>query len=342
MNYRRLAYVTNIQAQHRFDELFEEMGIIPTFHDIDKIKSLAAFAARERTLPDFGYILIDLFDGMFSIEQVLSATQYIKAQTNAVPIFLAPKNENTTQLFGLLSSEFKIGTCVEDDGDKKSVIDGVRECISGERPGAFMGQLAAHLTENAKRLSVPFNVPDGLVVELAVAGSQKHIGATTQCFALYHYLKSKGFSPFLILDKKLLDCLNRMYEKKEEMDGYYRFGGIPAAAERKEGFNAFIFDLGGLSRGNIDLLVNADFPFIVGGSKPWEINALLERTEACGDKPLFIILSFSDEEECARLRKHTGKAVRCAEYYPNVFAPCENNEYLDGLIGKKLREYCGG
>ncbi|MEM5780376.1 MAG: hypothetical protein AAGU02_04420, partial [Lawsonibacter sp.] len=182
----------------RFDALFNELDIVHYPQDIGKVKSLVDFINREKPIHQVDYILIDLAECDFSQEHILSAVQLLRRFSVADLIFLSPAGEETDLLFEKLA-RFRLSNLIAVNSDTDLQAE-LRSCLNEEGGGfhrRFSAQQKGMVLEAARKAS-PLKIIPGMTVSVAVAGTQSRVGVTTQCFALYHYLKALGFQPAIL------------------------------------------------------------------------------------------------------------------------------------------------
>lgn len=340
---KQLAYLTNSESKNRFDDLFDKLDISVDWFDIDKASSLVTWIMRTPSLPQMDYILIDLFDDLYSNEHILSATQYARALTTATLIFLSPKGDRTTELFGQLASGFNLSSTIEDNSNEEEVGEKLEQIIKGENPRNFMQSIAESSIKHAKQAShKTINLADGIVVTFNLAGTMNRCGCTTQCFALYHFLKKIGLNPLLILSPSQLEQLVQVCDDCEEKENHHIINGVCVATAQCEKFNAFISDIGVLEKNNILSFLSSDFPLLVGGTKPWELTFLFEKLLWCKDNNVSVLLSFSSSATVDEIAEYIGDDYEITPYYPDIWNSVDNDYYLDKLLYGKIKEYCGG
>lgn len=340
---KQLAYLTNSESKNRFDDLFDKLDISVDWFDIDKASSLVTWIMRTPSLPQMDYILIDLFDDLYSVEHILSAVQYARALLTAPLIFLSPQADRTTELFGQLASGFNLSSTIEDNSNEAEVTKKLEQIINGENPRNFMQSIAESSIKHAQQASRKIvTVADGLIVSFGVAGTMNRCGCTTQCFALYHHLKKLGFIPLLIISPSQLKQLVQVCDDCEEKDNYHIINGVCVATKQCENFNAFVSDNGVLEKNNIQSFLSSDFALLVGGTKPWELTFLFEKLLWCKDNNVSVLLSFSSSAAVDEIAEYIGDNYSIAPYYPDIWNSVDNDYYLDKLLYNRIKEYCGG
>jgi hypothetical protein len=342
---KQIYYLTVPERFSRFDALFNELDFVVYPQDIRKVKSLVAFVNREKTLHQMDYILIDLIECDYSQEHILSAVQLLRRFSVADLIFLSPAGEETDLLFGRLAG-FRLSGLIAVDSDTDPQAE-LRACLNDEG-GNFTRRasaLQAGMAAEAVRKAVPLRIPTGLVISVAVAGAQSRVGVTTQCFALYHYLKTLGFRP-AILDgeRRDLDILAAIYEKEmEQRQGYVVINGIPFCTEMVEGLDAYLLDLGVLRPETAAQFSGQDLSVLVSGAKPWELPHLADALKLVGKQPrqLVTLISFATQKDMERIGKYLGEHAANVPYHPDIWEAGSTAAYRDAIL-PCLKAICGG
>lgn len=342
---KQIYYLTVPERFGRFDALFNELDFVVYPQDIRKVKSLVAFVNREKTLHQMDYILIDLTECEYSQEHILSAVQLLRRFSVADLIFLSPAGEETDLLFGRLAA-FRLSGLVSVDSETDPQAE-LRACL-GDEGGNFTRRAAALQTgmaAEAVRKATPLRIPPGLVISVAVAGAQSRVGVTTQCFALYHYLKALGFHPAILdEERRSLDILAALYEGKvEQRQGCAVVKGIPFCTEKVEGLNAYILDLGVLRPETAAQFSGQDLSVLVSGAKPWELPHLAEALNMIGKQPrrLATLISFATQKDMENIGKYLGAHAANVPYHPDIWEPGSTAAYRDAIL-PCLKAVCEG
>lgn len=337
-----LAHEANLR---RFDALFTELDMLETSWAIEKIPSLVAFIAKDKTVSHQNFILIDVSHHDWSLSHILSAVQQLHRFSSAQLIFLSSPSEETTELFAALARvhhvEYFITETEQTDTEAQ-----LRSCLLEEpRPLRRMKAVQDQLVQEATQTASPLHIPEGLVIQVSVAGSMPRCGTTTQVFAVYHYLKLLGFSP-AVWDKteKTISLLRSFYpDDTVETDYAVEIQGIPFCQQVSTQFNAYILDYGVLTPQNSASFSLADLSVLTGGTKAWELPAFaqaLSLLEAHPCQQLVTIASFSTQKDIEQLGNYLGEHSGCAPYHPNLWEASSPRAY-ETLLLPRLKEICG-
>lgn len=342
---KQLCYLASPGQEGRFDRLFEELDILATTYPSAQLKSLTAFVTREKTLNQQNFLLLDLTGAEYSPEHILSAVQLLRRFSVARLIFIAPAGEATDLLFGRLAA-FRVTDLITVRQDT-DVLAELKTCLSAE--GDYhrrMEAMQAAMATTAVKTVNPFTIPSGLVITVAVAGTMPRIGATTQVFGLYHYLKALGFHP-AVLDEsgELIATLWNLYsEQGREGSDYVTMNGIPFCTAICEQYDAYLVDMGVLSSETAHLFASADLSVLVGGAKPWELPELamaLPLLEEHAPKELLTLISFATDQDMAALGKYLGVRAANVPYQPDIWEPGDKSTY-QRVVLPALQTICGG
>lgn len=163
--------------------------------------------------------------------------------------------------------------------------------------------------------STRLDIPPGGMFFLGVAGSQSRIGCTTQAIGLWHYCKSLGFDPAIVMEPSNLKAM-AVYMEASDITGGQMIEGIPFVTSSDLSYDCYIFDLGTERTPPKDL----DILVCVAGSKPWEIPHTITCLQSHKEASLFM-LSFATAQDLRDLQTSLfkGKRVIAAPYVPALF-----------------------
>lgn len=319
-----VCYLSAAKEAHRFDRLFQELDILPSWFDVGDIKSLVLFISRERTIYQQNFIICDLKEASWSNEHIISAAQLLRRFSAAQFIFLAPDTEETTQLFGTLASFRVSGLIVSRTGS--DIQAELRKCLTGDR--GYTRSLAAMQTATAaaagKKVS-PLMLADGQTLHIRACGTMQRVGTTTQTFALYHFIKRLGLRP-AILDKSgtSTEMLANLYQEQTLQNGLVtEINHLPFCRNATNDFNVYLEDLGVLSPEIITSFSTADISVLVAGTKPWELPPLaraLADLRTVTPQRLVLLLSFATEQEKEAIKEYLGDHFALVPYHPDIWA----------------------
>ena len=183
-------------------------------------------------------------------------------------------------------------------------------------------------------------------VNIAVAGTEKHIGVTTQAILITMFLKSLNMNACYICatDKdeiKNIETLEGVLKK----DGFYTYKGIDLYSNDNKidamqyGYDFYIYDYGILNENTLDNFLSKEVKIIVGGTKAWETDetfrvlSLLEKIPEVN-----YIFNFSSNEEKAkfkRILKQYIKHIYFSEYTTDTF----NSNINTDMYHEIFKEY---
>lgn len=329
----------------RFDALFSELDLLETQWAIEKIPSLVAFITKDKTVSQQDFILIDVSHHDWSLSHILSAVQQLHRFSSAQLIFLSIPSEETTELFAALACVHHVEYFVTETEQTDTEVE-LRSCLLEEpRPLRRMKAVQDQLVQEATQTASPLHIPEGLVIQVSVAGSMSRCGTTTQVFAVYHYLKLLGFSP-AVWDKteKTLPMLQDFYpDDTVETEHAVEIRGIPFCQQVSNQFNAYVLDCGVLTAKNAASFSLADLSVLTGGTKTWELPAFAQAFHLLEEHPceqFVTIASFSTQKDIEQLGEYLGKHSGCAPYHPNLWEASSPRAY-ETLLLPRLKEICG-
>lgn len=335
---KAIYYLAHEEELQRFDALFNELDMLATTVPIEKVPSLTAFVMREKPIVQQDYILLDVSDRDWTPAHILSAVQQLRRFSSAQLVFLGKPDEETVELFGTLASVHHIGHLIMQHPET-DVNAELRNCLL-DRPQLprKLQAIQEQMVQTAARTVSPLLIPEGLVLQVAVAGIMPRCGATTQCFALYHSLKSLGWQP-AIWDKcgRTLPELQK-YEECTETENAVEVRGIPFCKGKSPQYNAYVLDYGVLTPELATCFCGADLSVLVGCTKPWELAAFHEKLGlAASCRSLITLASFATPQDLERLSKYFDGG---APYNPDPWEPSAPQTYAKLLL-PELKEICG-
>lgn len=344
---KQLCYLCPAGKEQRFDALFSDLDLVTTCYDTGQIQSLVAFMMRERTIYQQNYILCDLTGSSYSQEHILNAVQLLRRFSVAELVFIAPPCGETSALFGHLAAQFRVSGLIDETGPERAVQEEVSACLRGEE-GGYQRRIAAvqgAMASAAKRQVRVLEIPAGLVLTVAVAGTLPRSGVTTQVFALYHYLKGVGFSPCILDESGALVALFSPFYEAERVDANTtQLRGIPFCRAMSEAFDLYLSDLGTLSEGTLGAFAAADLSVLVGGAKPWELPALARAVALIDKKALrqtATLLSFVADEDLELVRDVLPTHRASVPYHPCPWECGSTAAYAQAIL-PCLKQLCAG
>lgn len=335
-------YISTLDREHRFDTVFQQLDVVPTFFSLEVIPSLVTLVSREKTIGQQDFMVCDLSAATWSNEHILSAVQLLRRFSVVKTIFLAPPGESTTELFKHLA-DLRVDGLILDQGDPSGQLAAALQGDSG-----YMRRLRAiqrAVTEAAEKEVSPLRILPGLVLEVAVCGAMPRVGVTTQVFGLYHYLTGLGFRP-AVLDngQPAIKTLMELYRNKAvEREYSVEINGVNFAKGQTEGFNCYLRDCGVLVPELVSTVCGADLTVYVGGVKPWELPALaagyLMLTEEGHPNELATLASFAAAEDLETVKQYVENCA-AVPYHPDIWVPGSDMAYRAAIL-PTLKRLCG-
>lgn len=340
---KAMCYISNESKKDVFNDLADELDITVSHYNTGQIKSLVAFVSREKTIPTQSYLVIDLTDTDYSSEHIISSIQTLRCISSARPIFIAPKEPKTDDLFGKLVN-FHVTNLISFTSST-DIQKEMRLCLSDE--GMVFTDKTSEL-QNSRAMAAnavvqPFVIPDGTTITMCVSGCMNRIGTTTQTFALWHYLKSLGFSPAILCrGETFIKLLMELYGNEViEYEGHISVKNIPFCLQPdSELWNAYIVDNGVLNESNRQDFTDADISVLVGGTKPWELDEFAASLRLVdGVKHMAALMSFTTQKDADDLHKILNMPLYSVPYHPDIWDKGGTAVYKAALL-PHLKELC--
>lgn len=315
------------------------------------VESLKKFAVQElRNLNNYDQIIIDINSTKESENEIVQAVVAIKSMYNIRIIIVALGYQEGNSLLAKLFQEgiynfvnsstyleqkeqFK--TCLMQEGCQYK--DAVRF-----RPKVENGKKNKIIIKKEYKKLKQF-------VNIAVAGTEKHIGVTTQAILITMFLKSLNMNACYICatDKdeiKNIETLEGVIKK----DGLYSYKGIDLYSNdnkvdaMKYGYDFYIYDYGILNETTLDNFLSKEVKIIVGGTKAWETDetfrvlSLLEKIPEVN-----YIFNYSSNEEKAKFKKILRQYIKYiyfSEFTTDAFNSSINTEIYHEIFKDYISE----
>lgn len=341
---KSMCYISSNSKKDFFNKLADELDITVSHYDVNQIKSLVAFVSREKTMPMQNYLVIDLTDTDFSTEHIISSIQTLRCISSGRPIFIAPQNNKTDELFGKLLN-FRVTNLIPFSSCTDIIME-MRRCLSDEGI-VFLdktSELQNSIAMAANGVVRPFVIPEGTVITLCVSGCMHRIGTTTQTFALWHYLKSLGFAPAILCkNEDFIKLLMELYETEViEYEEHITVKNIPFCFQQNtELWNAYIIDIGVLNESNRGDFTEADISILVGGTKPWELDEFASSLHlASGAKHMVALMSFASQKDAEELHNVLNMQLYCVPYHPDLWDKGGSTTAYKAAVLPQLKKLC--
>lgn len=320
----QIFYLRASWCAEEFEEIFKKNQIEPATEDMERVKSLVQWSRREKLLDDqqISSILIDLEGADFGNSHILSAVQQLRAYSVATIIFLGQeKTEASEKLRVALENQlgvenFYYKTDPELHQKLTKALTGPITLL--EKTVDIISEAMQETAAEQKLLQIGQRKP----LLIALAGSQAHIGATTQTFFLCRLLGSSAKTAILDANRQLSTLLKGYFTPEMQREGITKIRGVTFCEEISEEQNVFLRDVGVLSTQNADEFVQADVAVLVVGTKPWELEhtvTALKIARQAAVKSLIVVASFTAPETAEGVRPVLGKLYPM-EYYPDPWS----------------------
>lgn len=160
----------------------------------------------------------------------------------------------------------------------------------------------------------------GMILILAVAGSQSRIGCTTQAFGIWRYCQSLGLQTAVVMPPNDAALLAKFMDGQPRTGGFV-IAGIPVVDSMTYEFDCYVQDLGVLTPDKQKQFQAADCGILVMGGKPWELPSVAQALPIAEvQKRLLLLVSFCTDATFEELRKlFPDQTVAAAEWCPDPF-----------------------
>lgn len=319
---------------------------------ITGVKHLKKFVLQEmKNLNNFESIIIDIVGLSDSENEIIDSFVAIKSMYSVRIIVVALGYQYGNSTLARLFNEgiYNFVTATNYDEQEKELI----ECITvGKQYKDSVRYRKVEQTTNSKDKVIIKKEYKKLkqCVTIGVAGTQDHIGTTTQALAITKFLCDLKLNVCYIQanGKSDIQTLEDMYDivKKEDfisyenIDMYEKDKTINAMGY---GYDFYVYDMGNLQEiSDIDSFITKDVKIVVSGTKAWEQDNLLKVFNKLGvfDDVNFIF-SFTPIEEQSDITKNMGKfgvKTYFSKYIPNPFVPTENEKLYHSLFKDYIAE----
>ena len=320
----QIFYLRASWCAKEFEEIFRKHQIEPATEDMERVKSLVQWSRREKLLDDkqISSILIDLEGADFGNPHILSTVQQLRAYSAAEIIFLKQeKTESSEQLRAALKNQMGVEDFYykTDPELKQKLIN----ALTGQTTllAKTVDMISEAMQETAEEHK-PFQFGQEKPLLVAVAGSQAHIGTTTQTFLVCRLLGSSAKTAILDANRQMSTLLKGYYAPEMQSERTVRIRGITFCEEISEEHNVFLQDMGVVCAQNADEFAQADVAVLVVGTKPWELEytaTALKIARQAAVRSLIVIASFTAPETAEGVKPVLGKLYP-AEYYPDPWS----------------------
>ena len=315
------------------------------------VDSLKKFAVQElRNLNNYKQIIIDIASTKETENEIVQAVVAIKSMYNIKIIIVALGFQEGNSLLAKLFNEgiynfVNASTYFEQK-------EQFRNCLSNEGCQYKDAVRFRQKLEEGKKNKVIIKKEYKKLkqfVNIAVAGTEKHIGVTTQAILITMFLKSLNMNACYICatDKDEIKNIETL-EGVAKKDGFYTYKGIDLYSNDNKidamqyGYDFYIYDYGILNENTLDNFLSKEIKIIVGGTKAWETDEtfrVLSLLEKIPD--VNYIFNFSSNEEKAkfkRILKQYIKHIYFSEYTTDTFNSNINTDMYHEIFKEYITE----
>lgn len=259
--------------------------------------------------PPCAVVLNFLTECPYSVTHVLSVAKLLSTTPHRLFV-LASENTHKT----LFSNCEDMIMLPEDVHDALSVISEAMH--KKEQPQA---EPPEHTKQIPAKQSPPLELY-GMILILAVAGSQSRIGCTTQAFGIWRYCQSLGLQAAVVMPPNDAALLAKFMDGQPRTGGFV-IAGIPVVDSMTYEFDCYVQDLGVLTPDKQKQFQAADCGILVMGGKPWELPSVAQALPiAEAQERLLLLVSFCTDATFEELRKlFPDQTVAAAEWCPDPF-----------------------
>ena len=292
------------------------------------IKDLQEFSIRElQNLNSFKYLILDITNRKEKEEAIIKSVVAMKSMHNIRIIILATGYKEGDSILSRLFREGIYNFVIGDSYQKQD--EEFKKCLSKEgneykdairfrvEDINVKGKNKVIIKKEYKKLKQ--------LLTIAVAGTQSHIGTTTQALLLCKFFNERGLKACYVCANNGID----LYDKNEKISAM------------SYGYDVYIYDYGVLTNENLELFIKNDKRIIVGGSKLWEISRIfmtIAKLKELDD--VYFIISHCPVEDKNALSSNMNKYKKntfFSEYAPNPFE-MKNSEIYQTIFKDNVEE----
>lgn len=315
------------------------------------IESLKRFAIQDaRNLNNYKQIIIDINSTKETDEEIIQSVVAIKSMFNIKIIIVALGYEEGNTLLSKLFNEGIYNFVTEKDYFKQK--EEFRKCLSHE--GCQYKDAVRYrqkINDNLKNKIIIKKEYKKLkqFVNIAVAGTEKHIGTTTQTILITMFLKSLNMNACYICsnDKDELKNIETL-EGVTKKDNMLSYKGIDLYSNNNKvsaiqyGYDFYVYDYGILDNNSFENFLSKEVKILVGGTKTWEYDNTFRALDMLEKVPdINLIFSFSSDEEKIRFKKSLKKIfnnIFFSEYCKNIFEGNVNEKIYHEIFKDYITE----
>lgn len=315
------------------------------------VESLKKFAVQElRNLNNYSQIIIDIASTKETDDEIVQSVVAIKSMYNIRIIIVSLGFQEGNNLLSKLFNEgiynfVNSSTYFEQKEQFKN-------CLNGEGCQYKDAIRFRKKVENGKKNKVIIKKEYKKLkqfVNIAVAGTEKHIGVTTQAILITMFLKSLNMNVCYICSNDKDEIKNiETLEDVIKKNGMYSYKGIDLYSNDNKidaiqyGYDFYIYDYGVLNDNSLENFLSKEVKVIVGGTKSWETDETFRVLSILEKIPeVNYIFNFSSNEEKAkfkRILKDYVKNIYFSEYTTDTFNSSINTETYHEIFKDYIAE----
>ena len=306
---------------------------------INGVTNIKRFAIQEmRNLNNYSNIIIDLIGLVDSEEDIVDAVVALKSMYSIRITIIATGYQYGNSLLAKLFNEgiYNFVTSIDVREQERELA----ECVTGtgkQYKDSIRYRNAENISSGDKIIIKKEYKKLKQCVTIAIAGTENHIGVTTQAIAITKYLNNLNMNACYIQSnsKQDIETLETFFDV-EIKEGFFSYNGIDIYNKDKTvnaieyGYDFYIYDMGVFNEiADIDTFLTKDVKIIVSGTKSWEQDNLMLVFDKLGIvNDINYIFNFAPEMQKNDITENMGKlGVRTifSNYIPDPFI-VENNE----------------
>lgn len=289
-------------------------GVSCDAYDAASIPSLTAMLAAHADITSI-VMRADQLD-RWSDGHILAAAKALQSKGRFLIYGNSPEAER------LKSSPLVI--CVSSEADALKLLLRPKGGAAAMAAKATMGETTSSPVAELEFDARPIKGSDKRTYLIEVVGSQPRIGCTTQAIRLWHYCKTLGLDPAVLVTEGQLNTLYKTVGGEWRPDDSCVIDHVVFSPREDNGFDCYIRDV---PFGCYDKETLADAVLLVVGSKPWEVCNSLEMLYRVPGGRTAAIVSFATEKAAQELRDMFGDkvtAIVAAPYIPDPWAGADD------------------
>ena len=182
-------------------------------------------------------------------------------------------------------------------------------------------------------------------VSIGIAGTERHIGVTTQCLLIAQFFNSLGMKACYICGKDEIENLEVDQKRAvRKTDNLLVYVGIDLYSKNSSieamnyGYDFYIYDIGVLNDTNMDNFTSKDIKILVGGLKYWEMPKTIPLlTKFENSKELHHIFNFCTSDIKKEWKDYYNNTY-FAEYTPDPFSFDVNTDIYHNIFKDYIAE----